>query len=58
MFPVSCVFWRTPADTVMIIIMVLTVKTTAPPDVYLGHVTKGQESARLVEMDTAASNAF
>ena len=37
-----------PADTVMIIIMVLTVKTTAPPDVYLGHVTKWQESARLV----------
>ena len=40
MSPVSCVHWKTPADIVMIFIMVLTVKTTAPPDVYLGHVTK------------------
>ena len=37
---VSCVYWRTPADTVMITIVVLTVKTTAPPDVYLGPVTR------------------
>ena len=39
MFPVSCVYWRTHVDTVMNLTMVLTVKTTAPPDVYLSHVT-------------------
>ena len=40
MFPVSCVYWRTPVDTVMNLTMVLTAKTTAPPDVNMGHVTK------------------
>ena len=58
MVPVSCVFWRTHVDTVMNPTMGLPVTTTAQPNVSLGHVTKRQESVRLVEMDTVANNAF